>query len=130
MIAIGISSNACMDRPLDEALELLSARVRFVEVMSGGRQSLFDYGDVLPSFSLRYSVHCPVSDGNLSEPKLTIRKASVQVIVEIAAVCDWERRGHGAAFGILSGTRPVFRVGTSVTVNQSKTWEDCRKNLR
>ncbi|HJJ36707.1 MAG TPA: sugar phosphate isomerase/epimerase [Methanocorpusculum sp.] len=85
---IGISSNACMDLPLERALETLSAKTGFVEIMSGGRHSLFTYGSVLPSFSLRYSVHCPVSDGNIAEPNERIRKASVQVIADIAGICD------------------------------------------
>ena len=77
-----------MDLSLEHALEMLSARTGFVEIMSGGRHSLFDHGDVLPSFSLRYSVHCPISDGNIAEPNERIRNASVQVIADIAAICD------------------------------------------
>ena len=88
MYTLGISSNACMDLPLDAALELLSSRTGFVEIMSGGRHSLFEYGDLLPSYLFRYSVHCPVSDGNIAEPNERIRRASVEVIGEIAAICD------------------------------------------
>ncbi|HJJ30745.1 MAG TPA: sugar phosphate isomerase/epimerase [Methanocorpusculum sp.] len=88
MNTIGISANCCMDKNLSDALESLSARTDFVEILSGGRHSLFDFEETAASYSLRYSIHCPVSDGNIAEPNEKIRAASVEVIAELAEIAD------------------------------------------
>lgn len=85
---IGISSNCCLDLSLADALEKLSQHTAFVEILSSGNHSLFDYGEAAASYPLRYSVHCPVSDGNIAEPNEKIRRASVGVLAETAETAD------------------------------------------
>ncbi|MDO5829132.1 MAG: sugar phosphate isomerase/epimerase family protein, partial [Methanocorpusculum sp.] len=55
---------------------------------ASGNHSLFDFGDIAASYHLRYSVHSPVSDGNIAEPNEKIRAASVEVIKDIAEIAD------------------------------------------
>ncbi|MDO5846954.1 MAG: sugar phosphate isomerase/epimerase family protein [Methanocorpusculum sp.] len=88
MLEIGISSNCCLDLPLADALERLSQHTAFVEILSSGNHSLFDYGEAAASYPLRYSVHCPVSDGNIAEPNEKIRCSSVEVLAETAEAAD------------------------------------------
>ena len=85
---IGISSNCCLDLPLADALERLSQHTAFVEILASGNHSLFDFGEIAASYPLRYSVHCPVSDGNIAEPNEKIRRASVEVLAETAETAD------------------------------------------
>ena len=88
MNTLGISSNCCLDLPLSDALESLSKHTNFIEILSDGRHSLFDFEETAASYSLRYSIHCPVSDGNIAEPNEKIRAASVEVIKDIAEIAD------------------------------------------
>lgn len=88
MPVIGISSNCCMDLPLSDTLEYLMQHTGFVEILSGAKHSLFDFAETAASYTLRYSVHCPVSDGNIAEPNEKIRQASVEVLEETAKIAD------------------------------------------
>lgn len=88
MNTLGISSNCCLDVSLPDALESLLPYTDFVEILSDGRHSLFDFEETAASYSLRYSIHCPVSDGNIAEPNEKIRAASVEVIKDIAEIAD------------------------------------------
>ena len=88
MNTLGISSNCCLDVSLPDALERLLPYTDFVEILSDGRHSLFDFEETAASYSLRYSIHCPVSDGNIAEPNEKIRAASVEVIKDIAEIAD------------------------------------------
>ena len=88
MKTLGISSNCLMKRPLFEALEMLSPLTEYVEIMSACGHALPDFSEAAESFSLRYSVHSPTSDGNIAEPHERLRTASLSVIRESAEAAD------------------------------------------
>ncbi|WP_298666358.1 sugar phosphate isomerase/epimerase [uncultured Methanofollis sp.] len=84
----GASTYCFMGRPLGEALEALAGVVPLVEILSDSTHSLFSCADVCASFDLRYTVHAPTSDLNIATPNERLRQASVQVIADLAGVCD------------------------------------------
>ena len=88
MRTLGISSNCLMKQTLFSALEVLSSITDYVEIMSACGHSLPEYAEAAESFSLRYSVHSPTSDGNIAEPFEKIRQASLAVIRESADAAD------------------------------------------
>ena len=88
MKTLGISSNCLMKKPLFEALEILSDLTCYVEIMSACGHSLPEFAEAAESFSLRYSVHSPTSDGNIAEPFEKIRQASLAVIRESAEAAE------------------------------------------
>lgn len=87
-LPLGASTYCLMDRTLDEALEALAGSVPLVEILSDSSHSLFSCADVCASFDLRYTVHAPTSDLNIAIPHERMRQASVQVIADLASVCD------------------------------------------
>lgn len=88
MKTLGISSNCLMKKPLFDALEELFSLTGYVEIMSACGHSLPEFAEAAESFSLRYSVHSPTSDGNIAEPFERMRQASLAVIRESADAAD------------------------------------------
>ena len=88
MKTMGISSNCLMKQPLFCALEALAPLTDYVEIMSACGHSLPEYAEAAESFSLRFSVHTPTSDGNIAEPNERLRQASLAVISESAKAAD------------------------------------------
>ncbi|MBR4987665.1 MAG: sugar phosphate isomerase/epimerase, partial [Methanocorpusculum sp.] len=88
MKTLGISSNCLMKQPLFCALEALAPLTGYVEIMSACGHSLPEYAEAAESFSLRFSVHTPTSDGNIAEPNERLRQASLAVISESAKAAD------------------------------------------
>lgn len=84
----GCSTYCLMDRSLDEALSMLAAETRFVEVLSDSLHSLFFHQEVCESFDLAYTVHAPTTDINLAAENEMMRCASVEVIADLARICD------------------------------------------
>ncbi|WP_067048354.1 sugar phosphate isomerase/epimerase family protein [Methanofollis ethanolicus] len=87
-VPVGASTYCLMDRPLVEALEALARAVPLVEILSDSSHSLFSCADVCTSFDLRYTVHAPTSDLNIATPNERMREASVQIIADLAVICD------------------------------------------
>ena len=85
---IGCSTCCLMNRPLDEALGLISARTGRAEILSDGPHSLFRFEEVCHSFDLRYTVHAPVADINIASENEHLRRAAVGVLGDLAGVCD------------------------------------------
>lgn len=85
---VGASTYCFMDRSLGEALETLAGAVPLVEILSDSSHSLFSCADVCASFDLRYTVHAPTTDLNIAAPNEVMRRASVQVLADLAAICD------------------------------------------
>ena len=88
MKTLGISTNCLMQHPLFDALEQLEPLTGFVEIMSACRHMLPEFREAAESFSFRYSVHSPTSDGNIAEPFERIRKASLEVIYDSAKAAE------------------------------------------
>ncbi|QSZ67107.1 sugar phosphate isomerase/epimerase [Methanofollis aquaemaris] len=84
----GCSTYCLMDRPLDEALALLAAETNLVEVLSDSLHTLFVHQEVCDSFDLAYTVHAPTTDINLAAANESMRHASVEVIADLARICD------------------------------------------
>ncbi|MBP2146505.1 sugar phosphate isomerase/epimerase [Methanofollis sp. W23] len=84
----GCSTYCLMDRPLEEALGLLAAETRLVEVLSDSLHSLFFYQEACDSFDFSYTVHAPTTDINLAAENETMRCASVEAIADLARICD------------------------------------------
>lgn len=88
MNAIGCSTCCLMDRPLGEALSLISSSTDFAEILSDGLHSLFLSEEVCHSFDLRYTVHAPVADTNIASDNEHLRRATVRVLADLADLCD------------------------------------------
>jgi len=88
MKTLGISSNCLIQRPLFDALEELAAFTGYVEIMSACGHSLPEFSSAAESFSLRYSVHSPTSDGNIATPFERMRTAALEALAESAESAD------------------------------------------
>lgn len=86
--AIGCSTCCLMDRPLEEALDLISSRASLAEILSDGLHSLFLTEEICYSFNLRYTVHAPVADINIASDNEHLRRAAIRVIMDLAEICD------------------------------------------
>lgn len=85
---IGCSTYSLIDRPLAEALEVLSACTDRVEVLSDAGHSLFFEHETCNSFLLHYSVHAPSGDINIASRHEPVRRASTALVRELAGICD------------------------------------------
>jgi len=77
-----------MDRPLEEALGLISSCTGLAEILSDGPHSLFLSEEVCHSFDLRYTVHAPVADTNIASDNEHLRRATVRVLADLSEICD------------------------------------------
>jgi len=77
-----------MDRPLEEALDLIAGRTGLAEILSDGPHSLFRFEEACFSFELRYTVHAPVADINIASENECLRSAAIRVIRDLSEVCD------------------------------------------
>ena len=77
-----------MDRPLEEALGLISSRTGLAEILSDGPHSLFLAEETCYSFDLGYTVHAPVADVNIASENEHLRRATIRVLADLASVCD------------------------------------------
>ena len=81
----GISTSCLHDRPLEDALEILSGMTDFVEILDDGPH--FCHSAEIPEqFSFRYSLHAPSRGVNIASTLEPIRRASVEVISEAFAI--------------------------------------------
>lgn len=85
---IGCSTCCLMDRPLEEALGLISGQTGLAEILSDGPHSLFLSEETCYSFDLRYTVHAPVADTNIASDNEHLRRATLRVMRDLAEVCD------------------------------------------
>lgn len=88
MKSLGVSSNCLLDMPLFDALEILSKKTDSIEIMSACAHSLPEFSEAAESFSVRYYLHSPTSDGNIAEPFERVRKASLLALRESAEAAD------------------------------------------
>jgi len=84
----GCSTFCCMDKPLDEALAFLREKTDRIEIMSEGYHDLFQFLEACHSVDAKYSVHAPITDINLASTNERIRQASLEVIDDLAGICD------------------------------------------
>ncbi len=75
----GVSTYCLIDKPLENALTLLSDVTKVVEIMDDGLHYM-DTPEILHSFSYTYYIHAPARTVNIASHLDAIRKASVKVI--------------------------------------------------
>ncbi|MBP2030928.1 sugar phosphate isomerase/epimerase [Methanohalophilus levihalophilus] len=84
---IGVSSFAYHDLPLSEALSRIENIAPCAEIFSEGQHDLLNENEVAFSYDLEYTVHAPTSDLNLASIREPIRKASIEILTEMAEIC-------------------------------------------
>ena len=85
---IGVSTNCDMASPLETVLERLAEMTDLVEIQCDANHSLFRHAAVCDRFDLRYTIHAPTGDGNIAAPLEPIRRATVAMLAETAAMAD------------------------------------------
>ena len=84
---IGVSTSVFLDsdKNLSEALEILEKRVKYVEIGCDGNLNVMSDGNVeiTQSYNLSYTLHCPITDLNLSSYREKIRKVSLEFVKDI-----------------------------------------------
>jgi sugar phosphate isomerase/epimerase len=81
----GISTSCLHDRPLEDALEILSGMTDFVEILDDGPH-FCQSAEIPEQFSFRYSLHAPSRGVNIASTLEPIRRASVEVLSEAFAI--------------------------------------------
>jgi sugar phosphate isomerase/epimerase len=84
----GCSTYACINDSLERALERIAARTTLAEILSDTAHSLLRNAEACACFDLRYTVHAPCADINIACHHERIRRASIEVIAEVATICD------------------------------------------
>ncbi|AEH06878.1 sugar phosphate isomerase/epimerase family protein [Methanothermococcus okinawensis] len=89
---IGISSSIFLDsdKDLKYALEYLEKKVRYVELNCDGNINVMEKEnmDIPNSYDLNYTLHCPLTDLNLSSFRDKIRKVSLDFVEDILKTAD------------------------------------------
>ncbi|MDK2892638.1 sugar phosphate isomerase/epimerase [Methanohalophilus sp.] len=86
---IGVSSFAFHELPLSETLEKIESIASCAEIFSEGQHDLLNHNisEVANSYNLKYTVHAPTSDLNIASIREPIRKASLEILKEMADIC-------------------------------------------
>jgi len=81
----GISTYCLMDRPLEEALDRLSAITSLIEVVDEGPHFISDVS-IFANYSGKFILHAPYHGMNIASSFEAIRQASVKVMTDCFAV--------------------------------------------
>ncbi|WP_445474789.1 sugar phosphate isomerase/epimerase family protein [Methanococcoides methylutens] len=85
---IGVSSFAFHELPLSEALGKIEQIADCAEIFSEGAHDIFREDELVFSYDLKYTVHAPSTDMNLSSLREPIRLAAVSLIGQMAGICN------------------------------------------
>ncbi|WP_305064610.1 sugar phosphate isomerase/epimerase family protein [Methanococcoides sp.] len=85
---IGISSFAFHELPLSEALEKIEPMTDCAEIFSEGLHDLFREEELAFFYDLKYTVHAPGTDMNLSSLREPIRLAAISLVEQLAGICN------------------------------------------
>ncbi|WP_135609458.1 sugar phosphate isomerase/epimerase family protein [Methanococcoides sp. AM1] len=85
---IGVSSFAFHELPLSEALEKIEPMANCAEIFSEGAHDLFREEELAYSYNMKYTVHAPSTDMNLSSLREPIRLAAISLVKEMADICN------------------------------------------
>ncbi|ACV25311.1 sugar phosphate isomerase/epimerase family protein [Methanocaldococcus fervens] len=84
---IGVSTSLFLDtdKTLSKALEILEEKVKYVELGCDGNLNIMlkENVEITQSYNLKYTLHCPISDLNLSSYRERIRKVSLDFIKDV-----------------------------------------------
>ncbi|MCD4767726.1 MAG: sugar phosphate isomerase/epimerase [Methanosarcinales archaeon] len=84
---IGISSYAFHNLPLSAALENIESISKCAEIYSEGLHDIFRHTQTPLSYDLKYSVHAPTTDLNISSIREPIRQASLELVRQAVDMC-------------------------------------------
>ena len=84
---IGISSYAFQDLPLSQALDNIEQISECAEIFSEGLHDIFRNEQTPLSYDLKYSVHAPTTDLNISSIREPIRRASLELVRQTVDMC-------------------------------------------
>ena len=114
MIGISTSVFANSNTKLEDALSILEDKTRYAELICDGYLNVMENTEVPLSFDLKYTLHCPLSDMNLSSFREKVRKTSVEVVEDILKVADEVDASLSGSGDInLSGRTTDFTVSVS-----------------
>ncbi|NYT19645.1 MAG: sugar phosphate isomerase/epimerase [Methanosarcinales archaeon] len=85
---IGVSSFAFHELPLSEALGKIEQIADCAEIFSEGSHDIFRENELAFSYDLKYTLHAPSTDMNLSSLREPIRLAAVSLIGQMADMCN------------------------------------------
>ncbi|MEL4305586.1 sugar phosphate isomerase/epimerase family protein [Methanococcoides sp. LMO-2] len=85
---IGISSFAFHELSLSEALGKIEPMADCAEIFSEGRHDLIREEELAYSYDLKYTVHAPSTDMNLSSLREPMRLAAINVVQQMADICN------------------------------------------
>ncbi|KAF1075735.1 sugar phosphate isomerase/epimerase [Methanogenium sp. MK-MG] len=119
----GISTSCLHDRPLEDALEILSGMTDFVEIMDDGPHYC-QSAEIPGQFSFRYSLHAPSRGVNIASTLEPIRRASVEVISEALSIAGelnakvvihpgYSAWTEGKVFSLQALRRSLGEIGTT-----------------
>ncbi|AAB99634.1 TPA: sugar phosphate isomerase/epimerase [Methanocaldococcus jannaschii] len=87
---LGVSTSLFLDtdKNLSDALEILEERVKYVELGCDGNLNVMSDGNIelAQSYDLKYTLHCPITDLNLSSYRERIRKVSLDFVRDVLEV--------------------------------------------
>ncbi|HIP16386.1 MAG TPA: sugar phosphate isomerase/epimerase [Methanothermococcus okinawensis] len=89
---IGVSCSVFLDskKSLPNALDFLEGKVKYVELLCDGNLNIMkeENIEVVDSYNLKYTLHCPLTDLNLSSFREKIRRASLDLVRDILQVAS------------------------------------------
>ncbi|WP_157209583.1 sugar phosphate isomerase/epimerase family protein [Methanotorris igneus] len=82
---IGVSMSVFLDSEysLNDALEFLESRVRYVELICDGNMDIMEKFEDLETYNLKYTIHSPITDINLSSHREKVRTMSIEIIEDV-----------------------------------------------
>jgi sugar phosphate isomerase/epimerase len=139
-----ISTFCCIDRPLEEALDILASRTSSVEILSDGLHDLLSDSSPCNEYPLSYSVHAPCAEVNIAAVNERIRTASISVLGDISAASvrigaehlvvhpgftPYEQVRGASSLSLLHSLDDLARLqeehGIKVCVENMGSWECC-----
>lgn len=145
MRRIGCSTWCCLDRPLPEALGVITELTGTIEIFADAAHDILNGGeDLSPDSGISISIHAPTADINLASIREPVRQASVALV---SAVCeragelgatvvvvhpgispwpgqeDASRSALLCSFDDLAGVQEEY--GVRVAVENMGSWEMC-----
>jgi len=89
---IGVSCSVFLDSKitLTDALNFLEKRIKYVELLCDGNMNIMkkENIEVVDSYNLKYTLHCPLTDLNLSSFREKIRLVSLDFVKDILQIAN------------------------------------------
>lgn len=144
ILRVSLSTWCLLDRPLGEALELLAARVKEVEILSDAAHDLLLENGAYHPYNLRYTVHAPVTDLNIASCRPLMREVSLGILEEVCRAASgidascvvvhpgfspWKELRGKSLECLLDSLERLARMqeehGVRIAVENMGSWEVC-----